>query len=133
MPAFTTITVNDREDTPVAHTFDPRNEANGVYFLKESDGTPIGDNVISVSTRQSGNKYKSRVRLTMPVVVDETINGVVVPKVIRTAYADLNFTFADTSTSQERKNVLGIISNLLRGTANVSLMDGILVDLNGAY
>jgi hypothetical protein len=132
MPAFQNITANDREDTPVAHTFTPRGKENGVAVFKESDGTPIGDNIVTVSTRKAGEKYKSRLRLTMPITADEVVNGITSPKVIRTAYFDGTFTFDGKSTSQERENMLGIISNLFSGVSQ-PVIDGMLVDLEDAY
>lgn len=114
MPQTTSLTANDGKATPQLHTFVPNGHTkDGVVRFKESDGTPIGDNTFTVSTRENGSKFKIRCVLGMPVVVDETINGVVVPRVVRTAYADVNFTFEGTSTPQEREDLVAILSNLM--------------------
>lgn len=131
MPAFTSFSVNDREATPVAHTFTPHSKPNGVSRFVESDGVPIGDKIITVSSRQVGSKYKIRLVLTDPVVVTETINGVNVPKVDRTAYAAVDFTFDQRSTLQERKNTVGMFANALAAT--VTPIDGVVTGLEGHY
>lgn len=133
MPSFASITVNDGEDTPVSHTFLPStiDPKTGVAKLKESDGTPIGDNIVTMSLRETDQYYKGRLLLAMPVVVTETINGVNVPKVSRTAYADLNLSFDKTSTTQERDNVLILLSNMFAG--GVTMVDGTFRDLEGIY
>lgn len=131
MPALAPITVDDRQSTPVAHTFVPFGEdKNGVVSLIESNGVPIGDNKLTVSLSKGPSKQKVTVRLSLPVVVDETINGVASPKVVRTAYADLNLSFDSTSSSAERKDLIGLMSNLLAGNTSI---DGVAVDLEKLY
>lgn len=132
MPQLQSLAVYDGEDTPILHTFVPENiDKNGVARLKESDGTPIGDNIVTVSLRRVDSKYKGRIVLAMPVVVTETINGVSVPRVARKAFADLNLSFDETSSVQERKNVLHILSNIL-GSGEV-LIASTFENLEGIY
>lgn len=132
MPALTSLAVNDGEATPVAHTFVPQGLQGNVARLKESDGTPIGDNILTISLRNTDTKYKGRAVLAMPVVVDETINGVVVPKVVRTAYAEVNFTFDQTSTEQERTNILVMLGNMI-SLPGVNLFPGTFRKLENIY
>lgn len=131
MPAFATITVDDRESTPVAHAFTPRSDSNGVAEFRESTGVPIGDSVLTISLRETSGKYRARIKMAMPTVVTETINGVDYPKVARTAYADLTVTFADSSTLQERKNLIGMFANTL--AASQTVPNGVLTSLEEVY
>lgn len=131
MPSFDTITVLDGESTPVSHEFKPRGkDAQGVTRYNESDGVPIGDNQLSVSLRNSAGKYRAKFVLAIPVTVDETINGVSVPKVTRTAYCNVEFNFSEASTTQERTNIVRMASNLLAGEAT---SDAVLIDLEDVY
>lgn len=113
MPALISTVLKDRQTTPVDHTFVPREVAGGVGTVEESSGgIPAGSNRLSVSSRKlPSGKYKAEVRLTVPVVVTETVNGVAVPKVARTSYASATFTFDATSSEAERNNVVGMFAD----------------------
>lgn len=113
MATPTTITVFDREDTPVSHSFLPGRKDGTVQYFYESDGVKIGDKTITISQRETNNKYRPRMLLKIPVVVNETINGVTSPKVVREAIADVSFTFSSDSSEQERENAVGILANTL--------------------
>lgn len=131
MPAYDDIAIVDREDTPVTHTFTPRAPSNGVAVFKNTSGVPIGDETITLSSRLSGSKLKNRLVLSVPIMVTETINGVSVPKVDRVSYADLTLTFAESSTLQERQNVVGMLADAL--AEDQTLVDGVLTGLEGVY
>lgn len=132
MPALTSITVQDRESTPVDHTFIPDGENNGVFRFTESDGVPVGDNTLTIAKTVTGAmKRKVRLRLALPQVASEVINGVSSPKVVRTAYADLTLSFDAESTTQERENAVGILHNLL--DSNSTLVNSVVTELEGLY
>lgn len=131
MPQLQAISLNDRETTPVAHAFAPRDIKNGVGTVVRSTGIPIGDESLTVSMRRASTRYRGKVTLSVPVVQTQTINGISTPVVVRTAYADVNFTFDATSTTQERKNLVGMIADSL--AASKTLINGAIVDLEGVY
>lgn len=131
MPNATSITVNDRESTPVAHTFAPRQVIPGAATFVEAASVPIGEKSLILRTRKSGSRYYVRVTLASPTLVTETINGVAVPKVPRVAFIDATFRFDDTSTVQERKNAVGMFANSL--AASQTVMDGALTNLEGVW
>lgn len=116
MPALQSISLNDRETTPVAHAFvvngKPRDGVGRVVRLAAS-GLTAGAEALTISYRESGGKSRSKIVLNVPVVVTETINGVSKPSVIRTAIAEVNFTFDQYSTTQERKNLVGMVQDML--------------------
>lgn len=131
MPQLQTLAIADGETTPVTHTFVPRDIVNGVGTVVEAGNTPIGENRITVSMKKSGTRYKGELRLTMPVVATETVNGIARPTVIRTAYVALSVSFDEKSTLQERKNACALIAQALN--PNRVLVNDALVGLQGVY
>lgn len=125
------IVVNDRESTPVAHTFAPRQVIPGAATFVEAASVPIGERTLTIRQRKSGNRYLSRITLAVPVLVTETINGVAVPKVPRVAFIDANFRFDDTSTAQERANAVGMFANAL--AANQTVVNATVTGLEGIW
>lgn len=108
MPNLSNITIADRESTPVDHIFTPHGEENGIATFVESGVSLVGNNTLTISSRDTGTNVKIRVKLDMPVVQTETINSVSFDKVTRRAIADGTFTFAKSSTLQERENAIGL-------------------------
>lgn len=122
MPSISTITVNDRQATPVAHTFLPVDvqQPGGVGVLEESSGVLVGANRITLSCRKSNGKLRGRQTMSAPIVQNETINGVTRPVVIRVGYIDLNATFSLDSTLAERNNLLGMFANSLAASVGMT-------------
>lgn len=133
MPAHTTLTIDDRESTPVAHAFSPYGTGpNGEALWAETSSVKIGENQLSMSNRRLPNgNYAVKAVLTMPVLVTETINGVDRSVVERVARATLNFTYHKSSTLQERKNLVGIAYGLLSGSLTAA--DDVLTGLEAIW
>ncbi len=133
MPQLQNLVITDRTPTtPVDLTFVPRDiDAKGVGSVVNAAGTPVWEKRVTVSMRKSGTRYHGEVRLILPTVVVETINGVDNPVVARTAYATLNVTFDEKSTLQERNDTIGLMASAL-GTGKVLVNDA-LVKLEGVY
>lgn len=133
MPQLQNLVLTDRTPTTPANlTFVPRDiDAKGVGTVVNAAGTPIGEKRATVSMRKSGTRYQGEVRLILPVVATETINGVSAPTVIRTAYATLSVSFDEKSTQQERDDTIGMMSSAL-GTSK-TLVNDALVKLEGVY
>ncbi len=132
MPQLQNLVLTDRAATPVNHTFTPRDIVQGVGTVVESTGVPIGDGRVSVSLRQTAEgRYKASLRGSFPIVQNQTVNGVVLPVVVRTGYADVTFTFDKSSTEQERKDVVGMLMSAL-DPAKV-LVNDTVVKLQGVY
>jgi len=131
MPQLQNLVIADGETTPVTHTFVPRDIVSGVGTVVEAGATPIGENRITVSMKKAGTRYKGELRITMPVVATETINGVSRPTIVRTAYGSLSVSFDEKSTTQERKNLVTLIASALN--PNRVLVNDALVNLQGVY
>lgn len=125
MTAYTNIVINDRESTPVAHTFVP-NGKNPPTF-KEAGETVIGRNTLTVTSEETQTKRKVKINIVMPVVQTETVNGIDDPKIVRWNTAVLNFTFDVDSPLQERKNLVGLAYGAL--AADQTELDDVLTQL----
>lgn len=130
MPAFASFAVLDRAATPVSHTFAPRTKE-PVPTYCEAGAMPAGERRFDVYSRKTGTKYRVTLRFTNPTVVTEVINGVSVPKVARTQFAETKFTFTDDSTLQERKDTVGMHAAAL-GASN-SQLDAVFTALEAVW
>lgn len=133
MGQLANVVLTDRASTPVNHTFVPRDiDSNGVGTVVESTGTPIGDNRFSVGLRRTADgRIKTTVKGVFPIVQTQTINGITSPVVVRTAYANFEFSYAAESTLQERKDVVGMMASSLAAAQTV--VNDTIVNLNGVY
>lgn len=133
MPQLQNLVLADRTSpTPVNHTFTPVGiNQQGVGEVANISGVPVGYERVTVSMKKTNTRYRGQVRLTIPVVQTETINGIDRPVVVRTAYVDMNFSFDETSTEQERKNAIGMAADSL-GASKVLINDS-LVKLESVY
>lgn len=131
MPQLQNLVLTDRKATPVAHTFTPFDIKGGVGTVVEATGVPVGNNRFTASVRRTDTRYKAQLQLVMPVVQNETVNGITTPKVVRTAYADVTFTFDQTSSDQERKDLVGMLQSSLE--PGKVLVNDVVVNLQGVY
>lgn len=134
MPQLQNLVLTDRAATPVAHTFVPESiDKGGVASVVESSGVPFGNNRVTLSlTRNPGTgKYKGVIQFTFPIVQNATVNGVTNPVIVRTAYANLQFTFDSSSSEQERKDCVGMVYSAL--DASKTLINDMIVKLQAPY
>lgn len=132
MPATTTLSIYDRASTPVLHDYHPDGKVDDVWAFVESDGVPLGDRKITISKSvTSSKKRKLRIVLTDPVMTTETVNGVARQIEERIGYATVTFTFDESSTLQERKDLVGKTHGLL--SESQTFMMAVLEDLQGIY
>ena len=133
MPQLQNLVLTDRATTPVNHTFTPLDFISpGVGRVVESSGVPVGNNEVTVGlSKTAAGAYKARVRLTLPIVQTETVNGVSRPTVVRIGRADVLFSFEKTSTEQERKDLVGMLASAL--DPSKTLVNDTVVKLQGVY
>lgn len=132
MPQLQNLVLTDRAGTPVNHTFTPRDIRDGVGTVIESSGVPIGNSRFSVALRKTpSGKYKATLSLAIPIVQNETINGVTTPTVVRSSYVNCEFVFDEKSTTQERDDTVGMFMSAL--DSSKVLVDKTVVDLEGVY
>lgn len=132
MSARADLVINDRAGTPVAHTYTPDgDDANGVHIFSEKTTVPAGNPRYTIGLRQSGGKYRPSIKLALPVVQTQTISGIDSPVVVRTAFAEVNFTFDALSSEQERKDCVGLLANSL--AASQTQINNLLTGLSDIY
>lgn len=131
MPQLQQLVLTDRADTPVSHTFTPVDIQQNVATVSERTGSPVADPIYSISNRRSGDNYKVTIKMSVPVVQNETVNGISRPVVVRSAYVQATFTFSKDSTEEERDNVVGMFADSF-GTGK-TLVNDTLVKLEGVY
>lgn len=132
MPQLQNLVLTDRATTPVNHTFTPRDVVGNVGTVEESTGVKVGDKTFSISVRKTANgRNRVTIKFAVPVVVDETINGVTVPTVARTSYVTAEFTYDPTASTQERKDVVGMFQSAF--DSSKALVNDAVVGLQGIY
>lgn len=112
MPQLQAISLLDREATPVAHVFVPRDVIDGTGTLARYTGVLKGEEVFQASSRRSGEKLRAKFVLRVPVVQTETIGGISKPIIVRTSFVAVDFVFDESSTEQERKNLAGMVRDM---------------------
>lgn len=131
MPQLANVILTDRAATPVNHTFTPADINGGVGLTVESSGVPVGDSRFTIGLKKTADKCKPELRLTVPVVQTQTVNGISTPVVVRTAYATISFNFDATSTTQERKDLVGMMQSALDSSKTV--INDVIVNLQGVF
>lgn len=132
MSARTNLVVNDRAATPVAHTYTPDgDDKNAVHLYSEKTAVPAGNPQFTIALSKSSGKYKPSIRLKIPVVATQTINGVSTPVLVRTAFVSVDFTFDAYSTEQERADCVGLLANSL--AAGQTQINDLVVKLSDIY
>lgn len=116
MPAFSPISLEDAQPTPVAHVFAPealssKDGKNIAVFVDRSSGVIVGYWRLrsEFSPRNSNGMIKVRYvieRVTLETLSNNTASGVnPAPKKAYTTTANLEFWVHERSTLQERKDI----------------------------
>ena len=119
MPAFQSLVLTDRQTTPVNHTLTPVGEPrDGVFTVAVADatGASISEKTVSINARRVNGKQKTVEKFTFPTIVNETINGVVVPRVARVGRITVTTEFEDTHTIAEKNDAIGMFSSAYQPT-----------------
>jgi len=120
MPKMAPLVITDDAGNDT-HNFLPNALSGGVATFAEPNSVPIAANRMTVSKTSTQNgKHKVQVKLTMPIVQDAVLAGVTRKTVVRTAYADLTFSFDQTSEEAERKHIRRLLAFALSNLSPVS-------------
>lgn len=132
MSARANLVINDRAGTPVAHTYSPDgDDSNGVHLWSEKTSVPLGNPRYTASLKSSNGKYRPSLRIQIPVVQTQIINGISTPVIVRTAYIEVNATFDGLSSTQERADAVGLMVNSM--AAAQTQINDLLVNLSDIY
>lgn len=139
MTQFATITINDGQATPVAHTFTARRLQEGIAKWQDiSGGIAVGFPTITASLREPvrGSKspnYKATIKVALPVlevVNSSTYSGITpAPTKAYDVVASLDIIMPERSALQNRKDIRAYLANLL-ANADIKAM---VEDLNMVY
>lgn len=116
MPALQSIQVTDRAPTPVTVTMVPTGGPKGSVgrvAVADASGNLLSEKSLTISGRRTAQRLRSDLKIAVPVIANEVINGVSVPKVARVAYVTVAFSFALDSTEQERNDMVGYLVSAL--------------------
>lgn len=117
MPAFNPVDLKDHQATPVVHTFKPlTKELGGLFVWSESDGVPLNSNRLTALRKESEKQIKPSVRIQVPKVQTETVNGISRPVVVYTDYVNIEFSFSKASSLEDRKELRALARNILTDT-----------------
>lgn len=139
MNAFASLTINDGQATPVAHTFTARRIENSLAKWQDiSSGIALAFPTITATLREpiKGQKvpmYKGTLVFSVPkmeTVNASTYNGITpAPTKAYECQARVEFLMPERSTLADRKDLRAYVANAL---ANVDLK-AMLEDLNMVY
>lgn len=130
MPNRAPVVLQDASDAN--HTFNPAGLTDtGTDLFLSSTGTPIADKRLTVSIKDTAKRKSAQVKLTLPVVQTETVNGISSPVVVRSAYVTLDVSFDRRSTDAERADAVAFISSATLDTQ--TLLQSVLVDLERLF
>lgn len=126
------IVINDGASTPLAHTFNPAGETNGVHmFENRASGQPIGFERLTLSVRPPGDRsrgvYKVVGKLQSPILEQtspSTASGIQpAPIVAYTTTGEFSFLMPTRGTKQQRKDARILLINALQNALVVALTD----------
>lgn len=139
MTAFATITINDGQATPVAHTFTARRIDAGIAKWQDiSGGIAVGFPTITAALREpiKGQKtamYKATLKFVVPVlevVNSSTYSGITpAPTKAYDVGCNVEFLLPERSTNADRKNIRAYVANALAQADLKALLE----DLNMVY
>lgn len=125
MPAIATLTLNDGQTVPVAHTFSPvTTDGSKAKWADRAPAIPAGFLTISnevVEPSGSRTTYKHSTGFMTPVVA--TVDSVA--QVVRYSSAGLTLNIHPDSTLQERQDLLAYIGNLIADAAFVTSVENL--------
>lgn len=125
MGQIAALSLNDGQNSPVAHTFSPAGnlEPGGAKFEERTSGVAIGYIRVSTTLKQpSGNSkvYRANAKVELPVLM--TVDGV--QQVAYTLRANIEYLLPDQATDAQRKDLHGyVISVLSHGLTRAAIRD----------
>lgn len=121
MAQLTPIVLNDgtADVTFLPHEITSQNVAR----LRTNAETVIGAEELSVQARDAVNNRRVTVKVTLPVVQNEVINGITTPKVVRQQIATVELSLPKTSIKGDRKRARSLIASALSNALIAAVID----------
>lgn len=112
MSTFTSVSLSTN-GTKV--TYSPRQLLNGVGLLATAgpNGSLLGQNTLTMSNRMTPSKrQKSRVKVAVPHVVMDVVNGANIPRVVGNSYINVEIDMDPACTSTLAENLFETLGDL---------------------
>lgn len=121
MAQLTSIVLNDgtADVTFLPHEITSQNVAR----LRTNADTVIGAEELSVQGRDAVNNRRVTVKVTLPVVQNEVINGITTPKVVRQQIATVELSLPKTSVKGDRTRARNLIASALSNALIAAVID----------
>lgn len=131
MPSFSSLTINDGQATPVAHTFAPGTlVGTEAKYIDRSTGITVGFPVITANVSLPSKQSKmTKVRLKVVAPVLEVVNSSTYSGITPAPTRAYDMTFDGTfflperSSLAQRKDILAYAKNLLANALVTSLVE----------
>jgi hypothetical protein len=132
MPALSPFEIIDRDT--VTHTYEPIGSKDGVHFFSKADanGVVIGESTLSVSLRKTPANNKLRVKVVIPTVQTETVNGVSRPRIVYQNWANIELVFSESSTTADRQLLIDHVTDMFTSRTG-STLDEVAEDVKDLY
>lgn len=126
MPALGTITINDGQSTPVAHSFSPvKIDVDTATYADRLGGVPAGYPVLTAANRDPANGQKVNrmfFGVAVPILADGTDVNIPEGTLLRTFRANVEVLVPTSSTLAERKDGLAYLRNFLADAVVTALV-----------
>lgn len=131
MPSFSSLTINDGQATPVAHTFAPGTlVGTEAKYIDRSTGITVGFPMITANVSLPSKQSKmTKVRLKVVAPVLEVVNSSTYSGITPAPTRAYDMTFDGTfflperSSLAQRKDILAYAKNLLANALVTSLVE----------
>lgn len=132
MSAIASITINDGQAVPVAHTFNPVQTEPATFHENGSSSIPVvGESAVAISLKRGNGDAVNRAKITLRIPVLETTSGGTYagyeapPKVAYYMQANVELLLPNRSTPDQRKDLRVMVSNLLQDLMVSSTVDSL--------
>lgn len=98
-------------------------DASGVARLRTASDTVIGTSELSVSGRTATANRRVVVKLQIPTVQNEIVNGITIPKVVRMEIGKIELSLPITSTKAERTSIRNQLADALKNVLVAAVID----------
>lgn len=121
MAQLTSIVLNDgtANVTFLPHEITSQNVAR----LRTTADTVIGAEELSVQARDAVSNRRVTLKVTLPVVQNEVINGITTPKVVRQQIATVELSLPKTSIKADRTRTRNLIASALSNALIAAVID----------
>lgn len=121
MAQLTSIVLNDgtANVTFLPHEITSQNVAR----LRTTAETVIGAEELSVQARDAVSNRRVTLKVTLPVVQNEVINGITTPKVVRQQIATVELSLPKTSIKADRIRTRNLIASALSNALIAAVID----------